>query len=214
MKELCTNLTQYETKKLLSSVKIEELHLKNGDCLFKEDDICEKLCYVVNGTIIAKQNFSDGHDCILRLLPKSSFIGINLIFSSDPYYKGTFYAQGETDVKLISKEDLFALMENKVVKENVLAMISDTAVELNEHIKLLNHRSIRSKVCYYIYKLYKENKELSFRMPVSKTNLAALLNVERPNLSFEIKKLCDEGILKNHNRDYEILDLNGIIKEI
>jgi Mn-dependent DtxR family transcriptional regulator len=51
-------------------------------------------------------------------------------------------------------------------------------------------------------------------MNISKTNLAALLNVERPSLSFEVKKLIREGVIKNKNKDYTILDLNKILKEI
>jgi len=214
MKELCYNLTQYETKKLFATITIEEIHLKNGDILFEEYDQCEKLAYVVNGTIIAKQNFSDGHDCILKVLSKGDFIGINLIFSSNPQYKASFYSKGDSTIKVISREDLLKLMENKVVKENVLARISDCAIELNEHIKLLNHRSIRSKFCYYLYTQYQQNDSLEFRMNISKTNLAALLNVERPSLSFEVKKLIREGVIKNKNKDYTILDLNKILKEI
>ena len=78
MKELCYNLTQYETKKLFATITIEEIHLKNGDILFEEYDQCEKLAYVVNGTIIAKP-------CInkFQINDKSDFLllGCNYIFN-------------------------------------------------------------------------------------------------------------------------------------
>ena len=41
-----------------------------------------------------------------------------------------------------------------------------------------------------------------------------MLNVERESLSLEIKKMCDEKIIKNKRNEYEIIDLDKIINEI
>ena len=214
MNELFNGLALKDAELLLASINLKTINLKNGEKLFLEGDICNKLAYITKGEVIAKQSFQDGHDCILKVINKNKFIGINLIFSSNPIYKATFYSQGETTVKIISKDDLLKLMNNKKIESNVLAMLSDYALELNEHIKLLNHKNIRSKICYYLYTKYITYNSLKFKLNITKTNLAALLNVERPSLSFEIKKLCDEKIIKNHNKDYEIIDLNKILKEI
>ena len=214
MNELFNGLAKHDADLILASINVKTISLKNGEKLFLEGDICNKLAYITEGEIIAKQSYQDGHDCIIKVITKNKFIGINLIFSSNPIYKATFYSQGETKIKIITKDDLLKLMNNKKIESNVLAMLSDYALELNEHIKLLNHKNIRAKLCYYIYMQYKANKSLKFKLNITKTNLAALLNVERPSLSFEVKKLCDEKVLKNHNKDYEILDLNKILKEI
>ena len=72
----------------------------------------------------------------------------------------------------------------------------------------------KSGICYYLYNEYIKQGKRTFKLNISKTDLAAMLNIERPSLSFEIKKLINEGIIENKNRDYTILSLEGLMAEI
>ena len=65
-----------------------------------------------------------------------------------------------------------------------------------------------------LYTEYKRTNATSFLIQYTKTELAALLNVERPSLSFELSKLQSEGIIANQNKLYTIIKLNELIKYI
>ena len=78
MNELFNGLALKDAELLLASINLKTINLKNGEKLFLEGDICNKLAYITKGEVIAKQSFQDGHDCILKVINKNKFIGINL----------------------------------------------------------------------------------------------------------------------------------------
>ena len=200
---------------LLSNIKLITKKYKKGDIIFNENDICFYLSYVKKGHITAKLSLPKGKDCIVRVLNEGEYIGINLLFSSNPKYKASFIADNDVILELINKDDLLSLLlNNKKILENTLSIISDFGIVQNEHIKLLSRKTIRSKICYILYKKYKETSKLKFILEYNKTNLSSLLNVERESLSLEIKKMCDDNIIKNNRNEYEIINLDKIIDEI
>lgn len=209
------NLTLEEKEFLFENVTPVNRKFNKGDTIFYEGDECDYLSYVNEGTIVAKQSFSDGHDNIIRIINKDEYIGINLMYSSTPRYKASFYADTEVSISMYSFNDLLMLMKSSTVfLKNFLREISDSAVSLSDHIKLLTHKTIRGKICYLLYNEYVKTGKLEFKIDTTKTDLAALLNIERPSLSYEMKKLQDEGIIDNKNKNYRILSIDKLMKEL
>ncbi|MBR3617422.1 MAG: Crp/Fnr family transcriptional regulator [Acholeplasmatales bacterium] len=212
---LFDNLTIEEKEMLFDNVEPVIRKFHKGDTVFYEGDECDYIAYVNEGTIVAKQSFSDGHDNIIRIINQNEYIGINLMYSSTPKYKASFYADTEVTISLYSFNDLLMLMKaSTVILKNFLRALSDSAISLSDHIKLLTHKTIRGKICYLLYNEYLKTGKLAFTIDTTKTDLAALLNIERPSLSFEMKKLQDEGIIDNKNKDYKILSLDKLMKEL
>jgi CRP-like cAMP-binding protein len=209
------NLSSDEREILFDTVTPVVRKYHKGDTIFYEGDECDYLAYVNEGTIIAKQSFSDGHDSIVRIINKYEYIGINLMYSSIPKYKASFYADNDVTISMYSFNDLLMLMKaSTTILKNFLRAISDSAISLSDHIKLLTHKTIRGKICYLLYNEYLKTGKLSFKIETTKTDLAALLNIERPSLSYEMKKLQDEGIIENKNKNYTILSLDTLMKEL
>ena len=209
------NLSSDEREILFDAVTPVVRKYHKGDTIFYEGDECDYLAYVNEGTIIAKQSFSDGHDSIVRIINKYEYIGINLMYSSIPKYKASFYADNDVTISMYSFNDLLMLMKaSTTILKNFLRAISDSAISLSDHIKLLTHKTRRGKICYLLYNEYLKTGKLSFKIETTKTDLAALLNIERPSLSYEMKKLQDEGIIENKNKNYTILSLDTLMKEL
>ena len=213
--DIFNNLSSEEKEILFDSVQPVIRTYHKGDTIFYEGDECDYLAYVEEGTIIAKQSFSDGHDSIIRIINAHEYIGINLMYSSLPKYKASFYADCDVKISMYSFNDLLMLMKASTsILKNFLKAISDSAISLSDHIKLLTHKTIRGKICYLLYNEYLKTGKLSFKIETTKTDLAALLNIERPSLSYEMKKLQDEGIIENKNKNYTILSLDTLMKEL
>ena len=209
------NINDEELTKILSRINTKTKEYLRGEQIFSENDLCDSIAIVKRGTIKAIHNYSDGHEKIIRILNKDEIIGITLLFSANPKYKASFIADTITTVQIISKKDLLYLMEiNPIIMENVLRIISDYSIRLNEHIKLLSYKTIRSKLCAFLFLEYQRTKMPSFVIEYTKTELAALLNVERPSLSFELSKLINEGIIANQNKLYTIININRLEKEL
>lgn len=209
------NLSYDEKEFLFDSVVPVVRTYNKGDTIFYEGDECDYIAYVEEGTIVAKQSFSDGHDNIIRIIGKNEYIGINLMYSSTPKYKASFYADDFVKISMYSFDDLLMLMKSSTtILKNFLRVISDSAISLSDHIKLLTHKTIRGKICYLLYNEYAKTGKLTFKIETTKTDLAALLNIERPSLSFEMKKLQNEGIIENKNKNYTIISLDKLMKEL
>lgn len=211
--DIFLNVSNDEKKDLLKDIKIIKYEYFRGECIFEDDSLCSNIAIIKRGKINAIKYYSDGHGKIIRTLEQNECIGINLIFSSNPFYKAAFYAESLVTIELISKEDLFKLMyRSKAILSNILAIISDSSIVLNDHIKLLAYKTIRERLAYYFFTIYEQRHELTFIIPYTKTELADFLNVERPSLSNELSKLISDNIIANKNKLYTILDLDRLKK--
>lgn len=205
------NINDLEKKELLKDINVIKKEYFRGECILEEEGLCNSIAIVRRGKINAIKYYSDGHGKIIRTLEQNDCIGLNLIFSSNPFYKASFYAESLVTIELITKEDLYKLMlKSKVILSNILEAISNSSIELNDHIKLLAYKTIRERLAYYLYSVYEAKHELTFVIPYTKTELADYINVERPSLSNELSKLINEGIIANKNKLYTILDLNRL----
>lgn len=210
-----TNINPNIKNELLKHIKFITKEYFRGEKIFLENELCSSIAIIKRGVIKAVQNFEDGHEKIIRILNPNEIIGLSLIFSSNPFYKASFYCETLSTIQFIDKQDLLFLMEqNNQIKSNILSLISDYSNKLSDHIKLLSYKTIRQKLCAFLYNEYKRTKATSFLIQYTKTELASFLNIERPSLSLELSKLVKEGIIANQNKLYTIILLKELEKEL
>ncbi len=210
-----TNINPNIKNELLKHIKLITKEYFRGEKIFLENELCSSIAIIKRGVIKAVQNFEDGHEKIIRILNPNEIIGLSLIFSSNPFYKASFYCETLSTIQFIDKQDLLYLMEqNNQIKSNILSLISDYSNKLSDHIKLLSYKTIRQKLCAFLYNEYKRTKATSFLILYTKTELASFLNIERPSLSLELSKLIKEGIIANQNKLYTIILLKKLEKEL
>ena len=77
---------------------------------------------------------------------------------------------------------------------------------LSERIEILSNKSIKDKLLSYFSLLARNNNSYSFIVPMSYTNLAEYLCVDRSAMMREIKKLNDDGIISSNKRQVTIIN--------
>ena len=170
---------------------IEKRRFDAGETLFLENDTCKSLGIVKSGVISIKSYFSNGKEVIYNVLEKGQMFGNNLIFSSNPAYRGDVVAEKPSEVYFITKENLFKLLRNnEKMLEEYLTEQSDFSKTLNLKIKLLTIQSAKDRVIYYLT----FNK--GFIRYKTITKLANELFLTRESLSRTLKKLVDEKTIK------------------
>ena len=116
-----------------------------------------------------------------------------------------------THKAIIDKEELLEIIKNdSKIAFLLLNKISSQAFDLNNRVKLLSKRSIRSKICYYLLNIYKEKNSLTFTLEYNKEQWADILNIERPSLSRELIKLKKEGIIDYYSKTIKIIDIERL----
>lgn len=174
-----------------SGVKYLELDVKNKETIFFEGDECQKIGIVVSGRLSIVSYYSDGKEVIYNILEKGKMFGNNLIFSSEPFYRGDVVADEESKVLLIDKEEfLKAISSNQEILELFLREQSDFSKSLNLKIKLLTIDSAKERILYY---LTINKNVINYK---SITKLAKTLYLSREVVSRTIYKLEKEGLIE------------------
>lgn len=168
--------------------------------IFKEDEKCQKIGIVLNGNLAIISFLYNGDEIIYNTLKKDNIFGNNLIFSSDPYYKGNVLCLSDTEVALIDKEDLiYFLKNNEDFLKEYLAIQSDFGKKLNSRIKLLSFDKASDRLLYFL----KEHDGIYKYDSIS--NLAIELNLKRESLSRTISKLIKNKDIIKQDKTLKVL---------
>ncbi len=89
--------------------------------------------------------------------------------------------------------------------EKFVHLLALKIVTLNEHIEFLTKKSIREKLLSYFDRLSHHKIKRRFTLPMSYTDLADYLNIDRSALMRELKNLQEEGFIEKEDRKITIL---------
>ena len=193
------------------NAKIETKTYEANHILFQEGDECLGLYHIKSGQGIIKNIYFDGNESIIRYINPGDVIGDILLFSNHSHFPATIIAKTKLTIEFIKKDDLLEIIKNdSKIAFLLLNKISSQAFDLNNRVKLLSKRSIRSKICYYLLNIYKEKNSLTFTLEYNKEQWADILNIERPSLSRELIKLKKEGIIDYYSKTIKIIDIERL----
>ena len=193
------------------NAKIETKTYEANHILFQEGDECLGLYYIKSGQGIIKNIYFDGNESIIRYINPGDVIGDILLFSNHSHFPATIIAKTKITLEFIKKDDLLEIIKNdSKIAFLLLNKISSQAFDLNNRVKLLSKRSIRSKICYYLLNIYKEKNSLTFTLEYNKEQWADILNIERPSLSRELIKLKKEGIIDYYSKTIKIINIERL----
>ena len=183
--------------------KLKFITYKENEVLFCENDKCSKLGIVMQGQLKIVSYLVDGKEIIYNTIFKNQIFGNNLIFSSEPYYKGNIIATTNSSVAYIKAQDLLSILQNNnVFLNHYLKLQSDFTKELNNKIKLL---SIDSALDRFYYYMHINNNELTY---ASINELALNLNLQRETLSRLLNKLEKQKTIIRINKTIKLYNIS------
>ena len=190
------NLEKLDLPNILPYGKVYEY--KNGEIIFNEGDICDKLGLVLEGEAkIFTYTYQDKEE-IINNVHTGDLFGQFVLFSKHNNYVGTCIALRKTKVLFLSKASFIKLTKsNEGFLIEYLEEISDISFNLKQQVKLFAHKNIRDRIMFYI----KNNEDNNVCEIESITNLSNILNIPRPSLSRELIKMQNEGII-TYNKHY------------
>lgn len=191
--ELIDYLTKEEKKQCI------EMVLDKNQILFHESDICESIGVVIKGQINIVSYTLDGQEIIYNQIKEKSMFGNNLLFSSNPRYRGNVISVTKTRILLIKKDVLLTILKNnEMFLVKYLQLTSDFSKQLNQNIKILSFDSAEDRLLY----LLQENNHFKMK---SVSDLARQLFMTRETLSRLLTRLEKEGKI---NRTGNIIELH------
>lgn len=100
----------------------------------------------------------------------------------------------------ISKTDSYIIFIKNLIK-----MLSDQVSEKNNRIEILTKKTTRDKLLEYFKQQASEKGIKTFSIPMSFTELANYLSVDRSAMTREISYLRDDGFIKTNGRKITLL---------
>lgn len=195
--EFFNNLSNEEIEKLISNIGYSVKTYKKGEVIANEEDDCNSLGFVLEGTIEIQRIYLSGKQITLKRLNNGDVFGEALIFSKKSKYPSTVISFSDSTILYISKADILKLCtSNEDVLGNFMSALSNKIFILNSKIKSIAFKSIKHKVINYILEQAKNQKSETITLKESKEEIASSLGVPRPSLSRELMNLRDSDYIE------------------
>ena len=213
--EFFSNLNNEEIEKLILNITYSVKTYRKGEIIANEEDDCNSLGFVLDGTIEIQRIYLSGKQITLKRLSNGDVFGEALIFSKKSKYPSTVISFSESSILYISKADILKLctMDEKVLG-NFMSSLSNKIFILNSKIKSIAFKSIKHKVINFILEQAKNQKSEIITLKESKEEIASSLGIPRPSLSRELMNLRDLNYIEFNRNIIKILNLKQLEEEL
>ena len=204
--------SEAEIKTLLSNIDYKLVSYRKNCLLFSTGSHAEFLGIVLSGSVAVQKNFPDGKTVTVLNLTTPKVFGEFIIFSKKQLYPVDIIAAENCQVLLISKQNLLKLLTSDTqMLSCFLESAANRLLVLHEKIEILSLGSISKKIAYFLLKeLTRQKSTVVVKLPFSKTAWAEQMNISRPALSRELRKLSLSGLLSFDKKTVTIKDIDGL----
>lgn len=201
-----------ELKSLLTCINPQVQSYQRNDSIVRIGDSLDSLGIVLEGQASVSQESISGSRILIKNLGAGEMFGEIAAFARQKEWPALVQAITDLTVCFIPKEKIVAQCENlcpwhTAMITNMLSIISERALILSKKINYISMKSMRSKLCTFIYEQYLKSRSAIFMLPMNRMQLAEFLNVSRPSMSRELTRMKDEGIIDYHLSTIKILNL-------
>ena len=174
--------------------------LRKGETLFYENDRCGEIGIVKYGKLFITSYPENGNPVIYNRLKEDDMFGNNLLFSSQPFYKGDVIAESDSGIILIKKDVLIGFLEeNTDFLLTYLQIQADSGKRLHSRIRLLSIDSAQERFITY---LRENGNRITFN---SVSDLADDLFIRRETLSRLLSKLIKNKVVIKDGKTVRLL---------
>ncbi|MBR1931547.1 MAG: Crp/Fnr family transcriptional regulator [Lachnospiraceae bacterium] len=196
-----------ELRTVLKSIPHHIQCYDKGEVILRLMDDASRVGIILEGRAEAQKTFPNGSQINVSIRMPGEMIGPAAVFSSSHKYPCDVVAIEPLTLLMFRKEDLMQLLQKDVrILENFTTEIASATYMLQQRLELLSYSGIAQKAAYYL--LIERRKTSSDKIPIpdSMTKWAMLLNVSRPSLHRELKRLESLKMIHIESQHIDILD--------
>lgn len=208
MNELFYNISEKNREKLLTYLEAVTYKYAKNKRILNNLISNNFICIILKGSIEITRIDVEGNKRLIDSYETNSlFCSLSYSFKNE---ETEITTKEETKIIIIDFNSIINMNENKLsiyntFLKNLTIILSKIIVKSNERIEVLSNKSIRDKLLDYFKIQSKKNNSKVIYLPVSYTELADYLAVNRSALSREIKNLKDDGLIETRGRRIKLL---------
>ena len=174
-------------------------------------DAADRIGIILEGRAQAQKAFPNGSQVNVSIRGAGELIGPAAVFSASRRYPCDVVALEPVTVMMFRRADMLSLMQkNVLILENLMTEIASATYMLQQRLELMSYNGIAQKAAFWLLMQARQSGKDSVRIPDSVSKWAMLMNVSRPSLHREIKKLEEEGIISYSSGVVKILDSDAL----
>ena len=174
-------------------------------------DSALRIGIILEGRVEAQKSFPNGSQVNVSIRIPGEIIGPAAVFSKSQRYPCDIVALEPATLMMLRKEDLLSLMQKDVkILQNFTTEIASATYMLQQRLELLSYSGIAQKAAFWLLMQIRQSGRTTVRIPDSMSRWAIIMNVSRPSLYREMKKLEEEGIIRYEGKNIYVLDPDGL----
>ncbi len=208
--ENCTLFQGVPAKDLRAHLEKTPHHIQ---CYDKEETIFHlmdpafRIAIILEGRVEAQKSFPNGSQVNVSVRIPGELIGPAAVFSKSQRYPCDIVALQPTTLMVFQKEDLLSLMQKDVrILQNFTTEIASATYMLQQRLELLSYSGIAQKAAFWLLMQIRQSGKATVKIPGSMSKWAMIMNVSRPSLHREMKKLEEDEIVRYTGKTIEILN--------
>ena len=151
---------------------------------------------ILEGRVEAQKTFPNGSQVNVSVRLPGDLIGPAAVFSRSGKYPCDIVALEPASIIMFRRNDLLHLMQIDVrILENLTTEIASATYMLQQRLELLSYNGIAQKAAFWLLIQARQSGKDAVKIPDSVSKWAMLMNVSRPSLHRELKRLESENIV-------------------
>ncbi len=204
-----------EISQMLGCIAPRTAHYDKGALITQAGSRMNEIGIVLQGSVAVTKETPLGERIVLNKISPGGIYGEVAALSDSQRAPATIFSVEESTVLFMLPEKVLNPCKNVCpwhtqLTANLVRIVADKALYLNRKIDYLAIKSMRGKLCTYLYERYEKTGGSEFTLPFNRNELADFLNVSRPSMSRELGRMRDEGILSFAGSTFHILNLSEL----
>lgn len=208
---LFSGLTAKTIREVLKAVPHHIQCYEKDETIFHFMENAARLGIILEGRVEAQKPIPNGSQINVSVRNAGEMIGPAAVFSRRQKYPCDVVALDPATIMMFRKEDILLLLQkDSQVLKNFMAELATAAYMLQQRLELLSYSGIAQKAAFYLLMQHRQTGNASVQIPDSVSKWAMTMNVSRPSLHRELKKLEKQGFIHCSTHTIEILDAAGL----
>ena len=166
------------------------------ETIFHLMEDASRLGIILEGRVEAQKLFPNGSQINVSVRVPGEIIGPAAVFSKSRRYPCDIVSLEPVTIMMFRREDLLGLMQKEVrILENLTTEIASATYMLQQRLELLSYNGIAQKAAFWLLMQARQTGSNKVRIPESVSKWSMQMNVSRPSLHRELKRLEDQSII-------------------
>lgn len=199
--KLFNNISAHDLPSMLSCLGVKNKPYKKGNIILNAEDNVDHVGIVLQGAVlIVKEDFAGNRSIVDRIGQYETF-GEAFACAGIQKSPVTIVAAESSEImwiqfrRIINTCSINCMFHAKLI-ENMMKLLAIKNLQMNQKLEITSKRNIRDKLMAYLILQAKEAGSFDFIIPLSRSELADYLYVDRSALSRELCKMRDEGLIE------------------